>query len=260
MNDYCGDYISLARHKNVSCRAHLHPNFEIVCVNKGTVKMTVNGNVRTIKEGQATVIMPIERHSFDKSDEESECMVIVFGNNCIQSFYKSVRNQIPKNPVCTLDAAVFSYIASVFPQDENYSFLKAQAILYPLCEQIYHKCGFLPAEISCESVFLLMTDYTSEHFSEITSLSDIAGQLKFNSAYLSRVFKQNSGYDYTYYLNSLKCSHAARLLIRNYPEMNITQIAYSSGFGSIRSFNRVFYEVFNTTPKEYMKQKRLFSL
>jgi hypothetical protein len=34
----------------------------------------------------------------------------------------------------------------------------------------------------------------------------------------------------------------------------------SHGFGSIRSFNRVFREIFKMTPKEYIKQKKLFSL
>jgi AraC-like DNA-binding protein len=41
-------------------------------------------------------------------------------------------------------------------------------------------------------------------------------------------------------------------MIKN-SDMNISEIAYDSGFGSIRNFNRAFMEVYNITPTKYRK-------
>ncbi len=252
-------YTSFARHKNVTCISHLHTSLEVVCVTKGCVKMTVNGKGRSIGEGQATIIMPLEVHSFDEG-ENSECLVCVFSRNLVESFFDKVCNSIPQKPVCLLGKSTLDYVCDKFPDGENGEILKAQAVLLTLCEEIYEKCEFSATESRQETVFLKAVEYTAENFTEIPGLSSVAEQLGVNSAYLSRVFKENSRQDYTDYLNLLKCSYAARLLIRSYPELNISQIALTSGFGSIRSFNRVFCGVFSMTPREYIKQKKLFSL
>lgn len=259
LSDFSLDYISFARHKNVTCISHLHTSFEIVCVTKGCVKMTVDGDVRSIPEGYATIIMPLQTHSFEES-ESSECMVCVFSGTLIESFYKKIKKGIPRNPVCQLDKSTLDYVNDNFPDGIECDMLMAQSILFPLCEKMYENCDFFETDGRQETVFLKAVEYTAEKFTEISGLSDVARHLDVNSAYLSRVFRQNSQYDYTGYLNALKSSYAARLLIRKYPVMNISQIAFSSGFGSIRSFNRVFSETFGMTPKEYIKQKKLFSL
>ena len=53
---------------------------------------------------------------------------------------------------------------------------------------------------------------------------------------------------FTKYLNLIKVSSAVRLI--NERELKITDIAYKCGFGTIRSFNRVFKEVTGYAPKE----------
>ncbi len=257
--DFGVDYFSFARHKNVTCISHLHTSLEIVCVTKGCVKMTVNGKGRIIGAGQATIIMPLETHSFEEGSD-SECMVCVFASNLVENFYEKICNSIPGKPICELEKSTLGYIDANFPEEGECDILKAQSILIPLCENLYEKCSFSHFGLRRESAFLKAVEYTASNFTEISGLSDAAEHLGVNSAYLSRIFKQNSRSDYTDYLNSLKCSYAARLLIRRYPELNISEIALASGFGSIRSFNRVFAEFFSMTPKEYVKQKKLFSL
>ena len=48
----------------------------------------------------------------------------------------------------------------------------------------------------------------------------------------------------------LRIEHACSLLENG---DNITEAAFSSGFSSIRTFNRVFVENMEMTPREYMK-------
>ena len=259
LKEYGANYVSFARHKNVRCISHLHPMFEIVCVTKGRVKMTVDGKERNIQEGQATIILPLQSHSFEEG-ADSECMVCVFTENFAESFCDKVGDSVPEEPVCELGQSTLCYVNEVFSEDENIDRLVAQSILFPLCKEIYEKCSFFATVHHRDNAFIKAAEYTAEHFSEISGISEAAKAIGVNSAYLSRVFKQNSGHDYTYWLNCLKCSYAAQMLVHRYPELNISEIALAVGFGSIRSFNRVFREIFKMTPKEYIKQKKLFSL
>ncbi|MBO5105479.1 MAG: helix-turn-helix transcriptional regulator [Clostridia bacterium] len=52
-------------------------------------------------------------------------------------------------------------------------------------------------------------------------------------------------------LNQMRCSQAAMMIRREHK--TISEIAYATGFGSIRSFNRAFMEVYKTTPNEFRK-------
>ena len=251
------NYVSLAKHKNVRCILHLHQSFEIVCANEGVVKMTVGGKPRLIETGQATVIMPLEAHSFDENGE-NECMVFVFSENLAADFCEKVTGSVPQRSVCTLDKTVFDYVCTSFFDTESRSdMLSVRSLLYPICAELYKKCGFVKQNTVKNSTYYKAIEYTVANFLEISSLSDTARALGVNSSYLSRIFKQNSITDYTRYLNTLKCSCAAKLLDSKYPEYNISEIAMQSGFGSIRSFNRSFKENFFVTPKEYIKQKGL---
>ena len=54
------------------------------------------------------------------------------------------------------------------------------------------------------------------------------------------------------FVNSLRIEHACNLLEKG---SNITEIAFSSGFSSIRTFNRVFLQTLGMTPRDYIRSK-----
>ena len=54
------------------------------------------------------------------------------------------------------------------------------------------------------------------------------------------------------FINNLRIEHARGLLSRG---GRITDVAYASGFSSIRTFNRVFSEEYGCSPSEYRKKK-----
>ena len=54
------------------------------------------------------------------------------------------------------------------------------------------------------------------------------------------------------FINSLRVEHACTLLEQG---CNITEIAFSSGFSSIRTFNRVFAQNMNMAPRDYIRYK-----
>ncbi|MBR4085349.1 MAG: helix-turn-helix transcriptional regulator [Lachnospiraceae bacterium] len=93
--------------------------------------------------------------------------------------------------------------------------------------------------------------YISENCEQVITLDDIAEQFGFSSYYFSRLFKSATGYNFTEYLTLQRVKRAQLFLADS--DMNITEIAFSSGFKSISSFNRAFRQIRGCAPRDYRK-------
>ena len=93
--------------------------------------------------------------------------------------------------------------------------------------------------------------YISENCEQVITLDDMAEQFGFSSYYFSRLFKSATGYNFTEYLTLQRVKRAQLLLADS--DMNITEIAFASGFKSISSFNRAFRQSRGCAPRDYRK-------
>lgn len=248
------NYFTAERHTDVSCPVHLHYAMEIVCVTHGTVAMNVNGIERIIHAGECILILPFDAHSFE-TPCASKCFVLVFSPELTPDAYALLRDKTAREPICTPDAAVFSMCDKCLPvntppTDE----IRIRAVLYPLLAEILSKCEFVPAKRQYEgSVFLDAIRYVSRNFrTKDVSLTATAVALGVHRVYLSHAFRESCGMQYTKYVNSVRASYAARLL-REQAGKSISEIAYEAGFGSIRSFNREFKELYGVCPAEFLR-------
>lgn len=82
----------------------------------------------------------------------------------------------------------------------------------------------------------------------------LAGELAVSRSSLYNKLKALSCMSPNEYILNIRLKHAADLL-KNHPELQITDIAYQVGFNSLRYFRHCFKACFNQTPQEY-KGKR----
>lgn len=227
---------------------------EVVCVTAGTVRMTVNGEIRDVKAGEGTLVFPFEVHSFE-TPRESECFIIVFSPELIPDFQKQIENTAPEKPVCTLTPSVLFMCDEILPEkfDER-AVIRIKAVLYSLTSEFIEKCNFIPSKRRREgNIFIEAARYVSRNFEgKDISLSATASALGVHPVYLSRTFKAECGIPFTKYVNSIRASWAARLM-HEHPERRISEIAYSAGFGSIRNFSRAFKTTYGITPTEFLQ-------
>lgn len=110
-----------------------------------------------------------------------------------------------------------------------------------------------PAESSHQSLSKMThaCAYISENCEQVITLDNIAEQFGFSSYYFSRLFKSATGYNFTEYLTLQRVKRAQLFLADS--DMNITEIAFSSGFKSISSFNRAFRQFRGCAPRDYRK-------
>ena len=92
--------------------------------------------------------------------------------------------------------------------------------------------------------------YIREHSSEKFSLSDMAALAKVSAAYLSRRFKAEVGMGFADYLASFRLERA-RTMLKESPEMSITEIAFSAGFNDSNYFSDKFKRKFGLSPLKY---------
>jgi YesN/AraC family two-component response regulator len=92
--------------------------------------------------------------------------------------------------------------------------------------------------------------YCIEHYTEPITLDSVSRALHLNKYYISHVFKERMDIGFADFISSLRVEHACSLLKK---DSSITEVAYASGFSSIRTFNRQFVRKMATTPTEYVK-------
>jgi AraC-like DNA-binding protein len=97
--------------------------------------------------------------------------------------------------------------------------------------------------------------YLQSNFTEDISREGLAGAMDINPDYMGKLFKQYMGRTMSEYINELRIQKATTLLRENI--MNITDIAFESGFESLATFYRVFQNITGETPTAYQEKHLL---
>lgn len=99
-----------------------------------------------------------------------------------------------------------------------------------------------------------VADYLQVHPETREQLEELAGRFYISKSYLSRIFKEVTGFSIKEYTNIVRVKKAQNLLI--YGEYSVTEISELLGFESITYFERVFKRYAACTPLKYRKEKR----
>ena len=96
-----------------------------------------------------------------------------------------------------------------------------------------------------------MTSYIHEHYGSKIGLEDIADAGQVSKSTCIRLFQKYTGKSPIDFLNTYRLQMSAEKLVTTSEQ--ITEIAYSCGFGQPSYFNRLFLKEYNMTPNQYRK-------
>ncbi|MBR2043657.1 MAG: helix-turn-helix domain-containing protein [Clostridia bacterium] len=245
-------FFNSAIHSDVQCPMHLHYSMEIVYVKSGVLIMNVNGVDRVIRSGQATFISVFEPHSFF-TPKSSVCIVTEFSPQLVSEFYSAVKAKKLVTEVFEINGDFLRLLENLSDKSVL-NILSVKAALYPLCFSLLNNCEFTNDGKEIDSIFIEAVKYIYDHYGdEKIDLSCVAKAIGVHPVYLSRVFSGNSGMGFSKYLALIRTYKAAQMLIKE-RKKNISEIAFSCGFGSIRSFNRQFINILGLSPSEYRQK------
>jgi AraC-like DNA-binding protein/ligand-binding sensor protein len=91
--------------------------------------------------------------------------------------------------------------------------------------------------------------FISEHQTEDISLEQVAKSVNTSKFYFCKIFKRETGINFTDYLSRVRLERAKNLLLN--PNLRVSEIAYEVGFQSLTHFNRVFKRILGRSPTDY---------
>lgn len=226
---------------------HLHRSFEFVYVINGAIEMSVNNRTFNIEKGSSILILPYEVHSIT-TKEHSNAEICVFPPEYVKTFHNMIEGKSLENPVFDLSLPAKNLVLDKIFKD-NWNILEMKACLYLLCSEIMDHTKLVNSIKPDYELLHKILNYTQENFTKDLSLKTMAAKFGYSYTYLSKYLNNILGVSFVDFVNENRINYALYLLKNT--QNSITDIAYTCGYSSIRSFNRNFLKITNSTPKSY---------
>jgi len=226
--------------------AHLHGCMEISLCMRGSVEVTVDGQCHPLNTGQGIVIPPNTVHCY-ATRETSEYYTILFSRNLLPDFAALFSHQKPARYTFFADAQLQAQLLAFYSAQQT--LFGGKSLLYRMAEAFLQENAFLPADRGDDLLIRIVAFLQDNLCTEIT-LQDAADALGYSYFYISKRIRQVFGVTFTTLLHQYRVANVKMLLDSG--KLTISQAALASGFGSIRSFNRIFYRLTGLTPSQYL--------
>ncbi len=250
---------------------HWHEDIEIIYLVEGVLKVGVNKDIYNLAVGDILIIGPGEVHCFFKEKGSSNRAVIQFRMSIYDTFLSGTKDVRTIKPM-------FYRSKFLTPGSEIHALMEKQIkeIIYECSEakegyklilkaRLYDLAGILirhlpeeeysPENETRQKERLQKLDkvlqYVEKNYQNNIDLDEISKAVGFSKYYFTRFFKENTGMTFLGYLNNFRITKSEWYLMND--EESITEVAFKSGFNSVKTFNRVFKNLKGCTPMEYKK-------
>lgn len=232
---------------------HMHDTPEFIYVTNGTLELGVEQKFFHMEKGDFAIVFPNIVHHYQVFSKEINSAVYVYSPlNMVGKFADTLMEYSPKNPVIQgrkVRPDVVNAIKSLVEDDEIDSMIE-QAYLQIMLGRslpVFELEKRVPRR--CDDIIYQTICYIAGNFKENLYLEKMAKDIGVNKFAISKVFSEIFHSNFNQYLNEQRIHYVCSML--EHSDYPITQIAYEAGFQSQRTFNRVFKEMFQMTPRQY---------
>ena len=239
--------VSVQRYEGLQNLPHWHIESELIFAEKGSAEVMTDNNLYGLSEGYCVFIRSGAVH-YIKAESDSVISVMKIDSQLISAEFGTLA------PICPLlenkyDVSdTFEKIRQEISNGEKYYEVICSGLALTLTAEIFRSEKTSSAEISSGSgAYKKLLRLISERFADIT-FDEAAEIMCFSKPYFSKYFRRMSGMTFSEYLNIVRVSEAVKMLSKG--GMSAGETAVAAGFGTIRSFNRVFKQYTGYTPRE----------
>ena len=247
---------------------HRHTGMEMILILSGTYTVTVGSKTLSMKEQDILLIPPGELHMIAAPDLPGERLICQFdyafllNNSEMLSLLHLLR---PCRYISALDfPALSDQLSQSLLQIEKEYFEAApfyETRLHGLLSLLFVSLGRSQINFAEKSLspagkqqkdaelFMSVCQFITTHYMNELTLEEAAAYAGFSKSHFCKFFKNNAGKSFYDYLQGIRISRANILL--QSPDSSVTDIAFTCGFKSIATFNRVFRQYHNCSPTEY---------
>ncbi len=235
---------------------HFHSYVELLVVKDGVCDVTVDFTDYRMEAGDAVLVFPNVIHSYAAVESPVKNFTFMLPPEYFPLLTETFSSFRPADPILRgvhKNAELRSLMENAIKENKSkkpYGPPAAAGYLALLLSFVLPQMELLPAakDISSEGRILA---YCGKHFRENITLETLQKELHLSRFHISHLFNDRLHISFSALLRRLRIDEACKLLKSG---ATVTTAAYSSGFGSLRNFNRAFSEEKGMTPSEYAKK------
>lgn len=263
--------------KDLNFVAHWHTEIEMIFVCEGQIGAGINSAYKVLQKGDISICGSNDIHYYNSEAMSSTSILIIFRSEVLNAFKYWHEDIYPRSVFIDQDSFVkeasgdlqvclnmiFNQILNEIAQKKNmYSQFTDLRIfelfltLFRSFPDYYADSKSNPAGSNAPAYIKPMQialQYLEENYAQDITLEQISKHANLSRFYFSRLFRKATGMNFNIYLNRIRVDNS-EILIKN-TRKPIIEIAYETGFSSIRTFNRSYKTIKGCTPMSQRHNK-----
>lgn len=253
--------------------AHWHPDTEIICLQEGSICLTIDGVTHSVGAGTIVFINREEIHGlhtetghlrYDAAVFPVEFLSFSSMDYCQQKYLLPLiqkklvfpRFLLPENPCYKKVKAQLSRLASLQKHLPDGYQMAVKAALYEILSCLIQAdalkssgIGTAPLDEKRLDTMRSILSYIEEHMSEKLTLEEMSRRFYMTPGSFCRYFKRQFGCGFTSYVNGIRLEKACHMLTTT--SLPVMEVGFLCGFDNFSYFIRLFKEKLGQTPLAY---------
>lgn len=241
--------------------SHWHRSLEICLHENVELILRMNEKEYIIKDDFTCINSGVVHSLYAKEiKENAQSMVVLISYDFIKKYYPQIDDVIfdlsLKDNHDDL-RKLYERLKQFYHHQDEYTYLEISACIldimtlllreYKVDKQTLHKKTLRNQELIKD-----ILTYLQDHYQEDLSLSFMAEQFHMSKEHFSRQFHQQIGKTFKDYLSSYRLYKAYDDVVNS--QKTIQDIARIHGFFNVKSFIKIFCEIYHETPLQYRKK------
>ena len=244
------------RYENQPAYVRTEPYTEFIAVEKGSVKITENGQTEVINEGEMGIVNAFAIHSLIPSPD-AVVIGVLFGGEYLSDFVRKMGEYEFKNVVDgELKGELSHLVKEIAKRVDEIDYFEKKAYVNFMISRIIKNGSIRKAERSANAKVSTMIRYIYENSEKDISLKTIADEFGYVPMTVSHIFSKYVGKDLRRFTNEIRVRKASLILSKdNGRKQSIAEIAKECGFKSVATFHRIYKEYYGTSPRGEITDK-----
>lgn len=237
-------------------RPHLHKSLECIYVTEGTLELGIGQELYHMEKHDFAMVFPELIHHYQVFDKRCcRAIYLLSAPPLFGQYHQTLKKLCPEMPVIPSGQVhpdiiyALQRLLDITSEDEH-TYALWQAYTQIILARTLPQSRLVDkSTVESDDIIYHVVVYIAAHFTEDFSLTQMARDLGYSPYTLSRVFSSTFHCNFNSYLNNIRLDYACNLLLNT--NQTITEAFENAGFGSQRTFNRIFRERYRMSPRDY---------
>lgn len=253
-------------HPRYNMILHWHNECELIYIRSGSLELTVDGNTRTLCEGESALIIGGSMHGGTPTDCNYDCIVFDISaflrpGRCSAAMQSLINHEKRPAPFFEKGSEQSVYAKQACDalayKETGYEFYLHGQLMCLFGSILRGNCYSSEKELPAGDIkkirkFKKVLQYIEQHYREPLTLEDLARQCDMNRNYFCRAFKEYTQKTPMEYLNFYRIESACEKIVST--DEKLLDIAMSCGFSDYSYFIKVFKSQKGVTPRNYSRK------